>query len=177
MYDELLGKCTLNEFKQSCATVLKDITICLIPKSEKVTDKSKRLELLSTLHSDPVFGGHCGHKRLYANLKSRYYWPKMKKHIRTFSDKFHVCKLSKLGCKNKEALRLTETPSKPFDLVQIDTIGPMRCKSLMGNLYAVTMICELTKYLITVPIVDKSSKSVADAIYSNFILIHGAKKT
>lgn len=73
-------------------------------------------------------------------------------------------------------MKLTETPSKPFYLVQIDTIGPMMVKSLSGNLYVVTLICELTKYLITIPVADKSAKSFADAIYRNFVLFHGTMK-
>lgn len=71
---------------------------------------------------------------------------------------------------------MTITPDRPFDMVQIDTNGPMRIESLTGNSYAVTIICELTKYLITVPIVDKSAKTIADAIYRNFILVHGPMK-
>lgn len=52
----------------------------------------------------------------------------------------------------------------------------MRSKSILGNLYAVTLVCELTKYLITIPIPDKSAKTISDAIYKNFILVHGTMK-
>lgn len=176
LYDELFKKCTVAEFKKLCVETLKNITICLIPKSEDINDESKRMELLTTFHSDPIYGGHCGRKRLYANLRSRFYWPKMDDDVKNYVKNCHVCKLSKPGWKTKQPLKVTDTPSKPFDLVQIDTIGPMRNKSIVGNLYAVTIICELTKYLITIPITDKSAKTVADAIYKHFILVHGAMK-
>ena len=58
----------------------------------------------------------------------------------------------------------------------IDTIGPLP-RSENGNEYAVTIICDLTKYLVTVPIPNKSAKSVAKAIFENFILKYGPMKT
>lgn len=96
----------------------------------------------------------------------------MTKDIAKFVNSCHKCKLTKPNFKTKEPLRLTETPSKPFDIVQIDTIGPMT-KSQNGFVYAVTMMDELTKYLVTIPIENKSARSVAEAIFNHFILIHG----
>lgn len=76
----------------------------------------------------------------------------------------------------KEPMKLTPSPQSAFDVVIVDTIGPLQ-KSDSGNQYAVTMICDLTKYLVTVPIPDKSAKSVAKAIFENFILIHGPMRS
>jgi len=45
----------------------------------------------------------------------------------------------------------------------VDTIGPLP-KTEKGNEYAVTLICDLTKYLVTIPIQNKSAKTVAKAI-------------
>jgi hypothetical protein len=38
------------------------------------------------------------------------------------------------------------------------------------------MECELTKYLVTVPIPNKEAKTVASAIFENFILVYGPMK-
>lgn len=38
------------------------------------------------------------------------------------------------------------------------------------------MICDLTKYLVTAPMADKSAKQVAKAIFEHFILIYGPLK-
>lgn len=69
-------------------------------------------------------------------------------------------------------MTITKTPLKPLDLVQIDTIGPIP-KSHNGFQYAVTLIDELTKFLEIIPIVDKSAKTVATAIFENFVLRYG----
>lgn len=66
-------------------------------------------------------------------------------------------------------MQLTPIPQRPFDSVIIDTIVPLQ-RSNLGNKYAVTMICDLTKYLIAVPIADKTARSVAKAIFEKFIL-------
>lgn len=96
----------------------------------------------------------------------------MSKDISQFVNNCHVCKLSKPGKKTREGLVSTETPCNPFDIVQIDTIGPMQ-KSNSGNQYAVTIIDEMSKWLVIIPIQNKSAKEVAKAIFEKFILIFG----
>lgn len=61
-------------------------------------------------------------------------------------------------------------------IIFTDTVGPL-LKSNNGNQYILTIIFDLSKYLITVPLSDKSAKSVACAIFENFILIHGPMKS
>lgn len=72
-------------------------------------------------------------------------------------------------------MKLTETPQKPFDEVIVDTVGPLT-KSENNNVYAVTMICNLSKYLIMTPVQDKTAKSIAKAIFENLILQYGPIK-
>jgi len=58
----------------------------------------------------------------------------------------------------------------------VDTIGPLS-KSENGNEYAVTLICDLTKYLVAISVANKSANTVAKAIFESFILIYGPTKT
>lgn len=67
---------------------------------------------------------------------------------------------------------ITRTPQNAFDVMIIDTIGPLPTSNV-GYKYAVTMICDLTKYLITAPIVNKTAKEVAKAIFENLVLVYG----
>ena len=46
-----------------------------------------------------------------------------------------------------------------------------------GNKYILCMTCELTKYLITVPISSKDAKTVAKAKFEKFVFIHGIMKS
>lgn len=85
------------------------------------------------------------------------------------------CQLNKPRRKNKEPLFITPTPCKPFDVIIVDTIGPLM-KSNSENQYVVTMMCDLTKYLISVPVPNESATELARAIFEKFILIYGPMK-
>lgn len=82
------------------------------------------------------------------------------------------CQLNKTQKNTKEEMILTQTPVSAFEIVQIDTIGPLP-KSEKGYVYAVTVICDLTKYLISIPVIDKSATTIAKAIFEHCILIYG----
>lgn len=72
-------------------------------------------------------------------------------------------------------MHITSTPQSIFDTVIIDTIGPFP-ESPNGNKFAVTMVCDMAKYLITAAIPNKEAKTVAKAIFKEFILIFGVMK-
>lgn len=55
----------------------------------------------------------------------------------------HNAKITK---HTKMPLTLTNTPTKPFVTVIVDTIGPLP-KSYNGNSYAVTIICDMKRNL------------------------------
>lgn len=74
-----------------------------------------------------------------------------------------------------EPLTITSTPIKPFDVVIIDTIGPLQ-RSDCGNNYDVTIICDLTKFLIAIAVPNKESSTIARAIFENLILKSGCPK-
>lgn len=86
-----------------------------------------------------------------------------------------MCLRNKPKNQTKEKMVITETPQKPFDVVVIDTIGPLR-ESESKNLYALTIICDLSKYLIMVPMKTKTAAEVAKAIFEKLILVHGPMK-
>ena len=88
----------------------------------------------------------------------------------------HKCQISKTTTHVKSPLTITPTPVQAFDTVFVDTIGPFP-RSIDGNEYAITLLCDLTKYLVTIPIHDKQAKTIAKAIFEHHILIYGPMKT
>lgn len=140
-----------------------------------IESREARQKILQLFHNDKLIGGHCGQKRLYAKLRNEYYWPRMTKDVAKFVSNCHICKLSKPAQKTRMEMCVTETPLKPFDMVQIDTIEPTR-RSNNNYQYAITMVDELSKYLILIPVMDKSAKTVARAICEQFVLKFGTMK-
>ena len=74
--------------------------------------------------------------------------------------------------KHLESMVIAQTPQRAFDIVCIDIIGPLT-RTEQNNAYAITLQCELTKYVKIIPIPNKEAKTVARALINNFILIYG----
>jgi len=80
--------------------------------------------------------------------------------------------MSKTTKHTKTPLSLTETLQMIFDKVIADTIDPL-AKSDQENEYSFTLLCDLSKYLVAVPVQNKNAKTVAKAISEEFILKNG----
>jgi len=90
--------------------------------------------------------------------------------------KFTVEYNYKITKHNKTPLIINDTPINAFGRVIVDTIGPLP-KSENGNENAVTLICDLSKYLVAIPVPNKNANTVAKAIFESFILKCGPMKT
>lgn len=173
--DELFKMCTINEFKKACEDYIKFVQISLIPTPEKITSEDQKQKIIEKFHNDPIYGGHYGQKKLYAKIRARYFWKNMVKDIANYVRNCDTCQKTKVLRKTKEPMTITKTPMKPFECVHIDTIGKLP-KTINDYEYAVTIICDLTKYLTIIPIQNKSAHEVAKAIVNKFILIYGPMK-
>lgn len=74
-------------------------------------------------HNDPILGDHCGRKKLYAKIRTKYFWKNITKYV--FVKNCNKCNLNKVKPGNKEELILTLNPIKPFKVVVLDIIGPL----------------------------------------------------
>lgn len=173
--DKIFNYCTAEEFKNACLNILKKVKIALIHPVKEVYDRGEQLKLIQEYHSDRIRGGHCGQKRLYARLRNQFHWRGMSKDIAKVIGSCKECMLCKPKMGTREPMAITPTPQKPFDSIIIDTIGPMPTTH-SGNKYAITLICDLSKYLITIPIPNDKANTIAKGIFENFVLIYGTPK-
>lgn len=170
--DELLQLFSLKEIRAMGEKYLRKLQLIIINTAEKLNDEKLKLELIKRYHDDPLFGGHMGQKKMYEKLRSRFYWKNMHKDIAIFIKQCKKCALNKPKNGIKMPMKITATPQKPFDTIIIDTIGKLP-KSQNGNEYAITLVCDLTKYLITSAIPDKSANTIAKAIMNDLVLVYG----
>lgn len=170
--DKIFDMCTINEMKEAGEKYLKHAQILLVPTPEIINDNKRKMEILEKFHYDPIFGGHYGQKKLYARVRERYYWKNMSHDISKFVRNCKICEKTKVIRKTREPLTITKTPQRPFDCVQIDTVGKLK-RTINDNEYAVTIVCELTKYLVAI---NKSAREIAKAIVHKFILVYGPMK-
>ncbi|WP_331035211.1 reverse transcriptase domain-containing protein [Lactovum miscens] len=160
------------EIKIAAAKMLKKLKVFIVPSPQQVKDRNEQLGLVQQFHDDLMAGGHPGQKRLYAKLRQRYVWKNMSKDVAKFVKSCDKCLLNKIKIGNKEPLVLTETPLRAFDKIVIDLVGPLPM-SEAGNRYALTIICDLTKYVVGIAIPDKEASTVARALVNYFLLIYG----
>lgn len=174
--DEIFNIFTVDEFINECLKTLKTLKIALIKPVIHIKDKEEQQRILKEYHFDRMRGGHIGRNRLYAKTRAQFYWKNMSKDIAKLVRECKNCKMNKPRPATREPMALTPTPQKAFDVVIMDTIGPMQ-KTIYGNIYAITLICDLTKYLISISIPNKEANTVAKAIFENFMLIYGIPKS
>lgn len=167
---------SIDKFKNMGNKILKNLKVALLNPVTQINNEKEKEAILSTLHDDPIQGGHTGITKTLAKVKRHYYWKNMSKYIKEYVRKCQKCQKAKTTKHTKTPMTITETPEHAFDRVVVDTIGPLP-KSENGNEYAVTLICDLTKYLVAIPIANKSAKTVAKAIFESFILKYGPMKT
>lgn len=169
---------TLESFRNLGNKVLKKVQVALLPRVTLINEKN--VEEIKTIllryHDDPAEGGHTGITRTCAKIKRHFYWKGMIRDITKYVKTCRQCQLSKVTRHTKSPMTLTPTPPLPFEIVLVDTIGPFP-RSEDGNEYAVTLICDLTKYLVALPVPDKSSKTIAKAMFESFVLTYGPMRT
>jgi len=116
-----------------------------------IEKQDEKEAILSKFHDDPIQGGHTGITKTLAKVKRHYFWKGMSRDITEYIRKCQKRQKAKTPKHNKTPLIITDTPISAFDRLIVDTIGPLP-KSENGNEYAVTLICDLTKYLVAIPV-------------------------
>ena len=167
---------SINEFKNMGNNILINLRVGLLPKVTKLTKRTDINNVLQKYHDDPIQGGHYGITKTLAKIKRYYYWQNMTKDITKYVKVCEKCQKAKITRHTKTPLQITDTPTNAFDTVLIDTVGPFP-RSENENEYAVTIICDLTKYLVTIPVRDKSANTIAKAIFETFVLTYGPMRT
>lgn len=174
--DPIFTSISPNEFKAFGNNNLRNVKILLTKNVINITDNETKIRIMNEYHNNPIFGGHPGQKRLLAKIATDYQWKNMRKDIAQFTNNCHACRVNKPKNATIEPLRLTPSPHRPFEKLVIDTLGPL-VPSHNNNVYALTAICDLTKFIITIPIHSKDAQTVARAIMNNIILIYGPVKS
>ena len=111
---------------------------------------------------------HCGMVRLLSLITGLYFWPNMYADIRGYVRKCGTCLKTK-GLPMKKGVKIAiETPSKPWEWIQIDLVQVSNQTSDKGNRYILTAICTLTNYVQMEPIPTKESIIVLKALCKMF---------
>lgn len=173
--DPIFDIIPMEKFKTTGNLILKFCQIFIVNTRRSVNTVEERSKLIQLFHDDPIFGGHQGINKLYSFLRHKYKWRNMYKDVKNHITTCIKCQQNKPKVRTREAMTLTDTPQQSFDKVSIDTIGPLQT-SKNDNKYVLTIMCDLTKYLIAIAVPSKDAKTIAKAIIDKLILVYGPVK-
>ena len=130
-----------------------------------------RQDLLRHVHGGTAFG-HFGEKKTAKMLQRYAYWYGWKADVGVFVRRCMVCCSYRKGPRFKQGPLQPQPSSGPMEKFHIDLTGP-HVRSKHGNVYLLTGICSFTKFLVAVPLRDKTALSVADALVKHVHLVYG----
>ena len=82
-----------------------------------------RLELTKECHDTLTEAAHAGHHKTYNRMSSTYYWPKMSRQIKAYTDTCDICQKSKPRRHAPAGLlQPIPIPTQPFEVVTMDFI-------------------------------------------------------
>jgi len=164
-WEKIFEQISIDDFKKIGKKSLKSLRVALLNPVTVIYNDKEKEAMHSTFHNDPVQKGHTGITKTLAKLKRYYYWKGMTRYITKYIRNTY-----------KTPMTMTDIPINAFDRVIVDTTGSLP-KSDNGNEYAATLICDLTKYLVDIPIANKSANgpmktfiSDMETEYTNSIL-------
>lgn len=169
--DILFRNASLHTIKEIVNTTISSYQLIIYKPPTILTKQEDINHILHQHHATPV-GGHVGQHRLYLKIREFYKWKNMKNDITTYVRNCETCKLNKITRHTKEAEVVTTTPSKAFEVLSADTAGPFT-RTHSDNRYILTIQCNLSKYIVLIPLANKEANTIAKALVENFILKYG----
>ncbi|KHJ41558.1 integrase core domain protein [Trichuris suis] len=134
-----------------------------------------RRNIVVSTHAPPT-AGHLGVEKTVNRLRKRYWWPNIMKTAREVVLACPICQKRKVGSgKPPGLLQSIELPSKPFEVLGIDHLGPFPLTG-KGNRYIIVCIDYLTKWVELMAVADTTSQKVADFLMKSIVLRHGVPK-
>ena len=131
-----------------------------------------RKRFLYWVHGD-LTSGHFGVQKTTAKLQHYAYWSGWQRDVELFVRRCDTCCRYREGPTRSQGAMKNGVGLAPFQKFHIDLTGPHR-RNTGEHVYLLTIICCFIKYLVVVPLKDKSALTVANALLKHVYLIYGA---
>lgn len=160
--------------KENGKTLSKNFKFCVVSGVRRIDDDDEKKIVMNDFHVLPT-SGHTGIRRMVNNIKKYFYWPSIERDVINYVRKCKKCQKQKYHRNVREPMTITTTATSSFEKIYLDLVGPLD-RDDYGNVYILTLQCELTKFVEAYPLKNKSAKEVARALAENFILRYGVPK-
>ena len=131
-------------------------------RDQLVVPSGLRKLVLKECHDSPASGGHLAFKATFDKIRDRYWWPTLGTDVQTHCRQCVACQHRKTSHRPPK-LPVGHRPiTRPFQCVAIVLVEYKAYKQ--GFHYVLSCIDHLTRFLILVPLKDKSMTTVARAL-------------
>lgn len=166
------------EIKMMLKNIFKNsnISITLFMGSQiEVYDVNDINEILRSYHAS-ILGGHRGFERMKNSIRKFYTWTTMSTDIKNYIENCPVCEKTKVHKHTHTPLQITSVASAPFEKIYIDFVGEINPNSDEGHKHIFSISCDLTKYVIMIPVFDCTALTAARAIVEEVCLVFNFPK-
>ena len=108
-------------------------------------------------------------------ISRRYTWPGMKADVKQWCLSCVACQQSKIQRHTMSPLQGFVPPSRKFQRIQVDIVGPL--PSSCDHNYLLTIVDRFSRWFEALPLRDISAKSCAVAFVLHFVARYGAPAT
>jgi hypothetical protein len=128
-------------------------------------------ELLFLYH-DSLLAAHQGIARVLATIRLKYYFPRMSQLVLNYIRSCRVCQSRKTPVDQERPFHLNiPTEYVPFQTIHADL--KVMPPSNNNHRYLLVLVCNITRYVILVPLISKEAHTVAEAVLQKCIFQFG----
>ena len=137
-----------------------------------VVPESKRAEIYEINH-DHMAAGHLGVAKTKARIQRRYYWPKMAEDIAAYVKNCMKCAQRKPYGQSKAPMKPMPAATRVWERIAMDIVGPVET-SRNGNRYILVLSDYASRFVMTIPMIDQTAKTVAAHLVNEVLTKYGA---
>jgi hypothetical protein len=130
--------------------------------------------MMNLYHDTPV-SGHKGVKKTYAAMKVDLVWTNMEKDIAKYIGKCKTCQQYKNYDNRKNPYKTTPIPSRCFDEISLDVVGPLPVTS-SGMKYILVIQDRLSRWISFLPMNNTSAETTSRVFLKDWICVYGPPK-
>ncbi|XP_055944323.1 uncharacterized protein LOC129975294 [Argiope bruennichi] len=133
-----------------------------------VIPKCRRGEVLRLAHTS-VFSCHMGSKKTLERIKYSFFWERMRTEVKKFCDSCKECQLTQtVKTSDRTPITPVVRPELPFQVVNVDLIGPIDPPSAKGHKYILCLVDQHTRWGEAIPLTSLNAKATCEALLSIF---------
>ncbi|GFS87972.1 CCHC-type domain-containing protein [Trichonephila clavipes] len=123
-----------------------------------VIPKCRRNEVLKLAHTS-VFSSHMGPKKKLERIKYSFFWEGLRADVKKFCESRKECQLTRsVRVKDRSPITPVARPELPFQVVNMDLIGPIHLPSSKGHKYILCLVDQHTRWDEAMPMTSLSAK-------------------